>query len=173
MVTSSRCRICMIVWAAVLELYVPTAIAAEPTIVKVVMTEYKFIPDHLELSSGVRYRLHLENAGAELHQFTAPAFFQSTTIENPEVLNADHTDVVLQPHQSKDVIFVPRRRGSYSLVCADHDWAGMVGHITVKKRPSPKLQRPRQMMSRLAIAWFHHPSGGSRSQPYPCRSYTP
>lgn len=132
MVASNRCRTCLFVWVAALGLGVPTAIAAEPTVLKVVMTEYKFIPDHLEFSSGVRYRLHLENAGVELHEFTAPAFFQSSTIENPEVLNADHTDVVLQPHESKDVIFTPHRSGSYSLVCADHDWAGMVGDITVK-----------------------------------------
>jgi plastocyanin len=30
------------------------------------------------------------------------------------------------------VILVPRREGSYGLVCADHDWDGMIGNITVK-----------------------------------------
>jgi uncharacterized cupredoxin-like copper-binding protein len=72
----------------------PTAMANEPTIVNVVMTEYRFTPDHLEFRNGIRYRLYLENAGAELHEFTAPAFFKSSTIENPEGLNADRTDVV-------------------------------------------------------------------------------
>ena len=109
-----------------------SAIAAEPTIITVVMTDYKFNPDHLVFQHGTRYRLHLENAGKELHEFTAADFFKSATIENPEVLNADHTDVVLQPHESKDVVLVPRRQGSYGLVCADHDWDGMIGNITVK-----------------------------------------
>jgi uncharacterized cupredoxin-like copper-binding protein len=109
-----------------------SAIAAEPTIITVVMTDYKFNPDHLVFQHGTRYRLHLENVGKELHEFTAADFFKSATIENPEVLNADHTDVVLQPHESKDVVLVPRRQGSYGLVCADHDWDGMIGNITVK-----------------------------------------
>jgi uncharacterized cupredoxin-like copper-binding protein len=94
----------------------PTAMADEPTIVKVVMTEYRFTPDHLEFRNGIRYRLYLENAGAELHDFAAPAFFKSSTIENPEVPNADRTDVVLQPHESKEVIFIPHQKGSYSLL---------------------------------------------------------
>jgi uncharacterized cupredoxin-like copper-binding protein len=123
---------CLFLWAVEMGLGAPTAMAAEPTVVKVVMTEYMFTPDHLEFQSGVRYRLHLENAGSELHEFTAPAFFKSSTIEDPEVLNADRTDVVLQPHESKDVILVPHQKGSYNLLCADHDWAGMVGQITVK-----------------------------------------
>lgn len=112
--------------------YATRATAAEPTVVTIVMTEYKFIPNHVEFKQGTRYRLHLENSGGELHEFTAAEFFKSATIENPELLNADHTDVVLQPHESKDVILTPRRSGSYSLVCADHDWEGMVGEITVK-----------------------------------------
>jgi hypothetical protein len=54
--------------------------------------------------------MHLENASAELHELTAAAFFKSRTIENPEVLNANRTDLVLQPHErSKDVIFVPHQ----------------------------------------------------------------
>jgi uncharacterized cupredoxin-like copper-binding protein len=126
------CGACLFLWAAGMGLGAPTAMAAEPTFVKVAMIEYKFIPDHLEFRHGIRYRLHLENAGAELHEFTAPAFFKSSTIENPDVLNADCTDVVLQPHESKEVVFVPHQKGSYSLVCADHDWTGMVGRITVK-----------------------------------------
>jgi uncharacterized cupredoxin-like copper-binding protein len=117
---------------AVLPQVAPRATAAEPTTVTVVMTEYKFKPDHVEFQRGTRYRLHLVNSGGELHEFTAAEFFKSTTIENPEVLNADHTDVVLQPHESKDVIFTPHRKAIFNLVCADHDWEGMIGKITVK-----------------------------------------
>jgi uncharacterized cupredoxin-like copper-binding protein len=117
---------------AALPFFAPIAEAAEPITVKVVMNEYRFAPDHLEFRQGVRYRLRLENSGGELHEFTAAAFFKSAQIENAEQLNADHTDVVLQPHESKEVILTPRRKGSFTLVCADHDWEGMVGKITVK-----------------------------------------
>jgi len=53
----------------------PTAMEAESTIVKVVTItiEYEFTPDHLEFRNAIRYRLRLENAGVELHEFTAPA----------------------------------------------------------------------------------------------------
>jgi uncharacterized cupredoxin-like copper-binding protein len=102
---------------------------AEP--VRVVATEYRFEPDHLRFRRGVPYRLHLDNTGAELHEFTAPAFFRTVTLLNPEAL-ADGGDVVLQPKQQKDVFFVPRQPGRYPLACADHDWEGMVGDITVE-----------------------------------------
>jgi uncharacterized cupredoxin-like copper-binding protein len=107
-------------------------LAVEPKTIKVVLSEYKFVPDHIEFQRGARYRLQLENAGGELHEFTAAAFFKSADVENPEVMNADHTDVVLQPHESKDLVLVPLREGTFDLTCADHDWEGMVGKITVK-----------------------------------------
>ena len=128
----ARSGIAAVALAAACMSFAPMAEGAEPITVKVVMSEYKFAPDHLELRQGVRYRLRLENSGGELHEFTAATFFKSVQIENPELLNADHTDVVLQPHESKEVVLTPRRKGSYTLVCADHDWEGMVGKITVK-----------------------------------------
>jgi len=38
----------------------------------------------------------------------------------------------VQPGESKDLFFTPHRPGTYDLRCADHDWNGMVGGITVK-----------------------------------------
>jgi len=108
------------------------ATAAEPERVTVVMTEYTFKPDHVVFQHGHRYRLHLQNSGGELHEFTAAAFFKTAKIENPDAMNADRTDVVLQPHESKDIILTPNRKGTFALVCADHDWEGMIGTITVK-----------------------------------------
>lgn len=98
----------------------------------VVMTEYRFTPAHLDLRQGVRYRLRLENAGAELHEFTAPAFFRAIDVANPEILTAGGQDVVLLPGEEKDVYFIARQPGHYELTCADHDWAGMVGDIAVE-----------------------------------------
>jgi uncharacterized cupredoxin-like copper-binding protein len=108
------------------------AVAAEPVAITVILTEYKFIPDRIVLQSGVRYRLHLQNNGKELHEFTATSFFKSARIENPEVLNVDQTDLVLQPHESKNLFLTPRNKGEFTLICADHDWEGMVGKIVVK-----------------------------------------
>lgn len=108
------------------------AAAPEPVTVNVTMVDYRFEPDHLTFEHGVHYRLHLENHGKETHEFTAPIFFATAQIDNPDVLNREHTEVVMQPGDVKDVFLTPGKAGVYDLRCADHDWDGMVGGITVK-----------------------------------------
>lgn len=108
------------------------AAAPDPTTVNVTMMDYKFVPDHLTFQHGVHYRLHLENHGKETHEFTAPVFFTAAKIDNPDVLNRERTEVVMQPGDVKDVFLTPGKPGTYDLRCADHDWNGMVGGITVK-----------------------------------------
>jgi len=91
-----------------------------------------FVVCVLTFRRGVPYRLHLQNRGRETHEFTAPDFIKSARIRNPKVLNADQTEVVVQPGQAKDFYFVPKTAGRFSLICGDHDWAGMTGGITVE-----------------------------------------
>jgi uncharacterized cupredoxin-like copper-binding protein len=81
---------------------------------------------------GVAYRLHVVNRGHELHELTAPDFFKTVEMRNPEALNREHTELVLQPGDQKDLYFVAKRPGRYDMRCADHDWAGMTGDIFVK-----------------------------------------
>jgi uncharacterized cupredoxin-like copper-binding protein len=99
--------------------------------VTVVAVEYAFLPNDLTFREGVAYRLHLANKGKETHEFTAPDFFKALDMRQPAPLNPDHTEIVLQPGDRKDLYFVAKRPGSYDLRCSDHDWAGMTGHITV------------------------------------------
>jgi len=99
--------------------------------VNVVTTEYGFTPNRLTFRAGTPYRLHLENKGKDTHEFTAPAFLQSAEIRNPDAVNADRTEILVNPGEQKDVYLVPRR-GRYPLSCADHDWAGMTGEIVVE-----------------------------------------
>lgn len=106
--------------------------APAPVKVDVVMVDYEFQPDHLTFERGVYYQLHLENHGKETHEFTAPVFFATAKIDNPEVLNREHTEVLMQPGDKKDLFLTPTKPGTYDLRCADHDWYGMVGGITVK-----------------------------------------
>jgi uncharacterized cupredoxin-like copper-binding protein len=103
-----------------------------PVMISVVMVDYRFEPDHLSFEHDVHYQLHLENHGKETHEFTAPTFFATATIDNPDVLNREHTEVLVDPGESKDLFLTPHRPGTYDLRCADHDWNGMVGGITVK-----------------------------------------
>ncbi len=108
------------------------AAAPDPMTMNVTMIDYEFVPDHLTFRHDVHYRLHLENHGKETHEFTAPTFFATAKIDNPDVLNRDHTEVVMQPGDVKDVFLTPGKPGTYDLRCADHDWNGMVGGITVE-----------------------------------------
>src|SRR4051812_36259127 len=99
--------------------------------VTVVTTEYHFAPDRLTFRRGVPYRLHLENPGHEMHEFTAGDFFKAIQMRNPEVIAAVGPEIVLKPGEQKDLFFVARQTGHYKLICSDHDWAGMVSEITV------------------------------------------
>ena len=100
--------------------------------VSVVTSEYQFNPKKLAFRRGIAYRLHIENRGKETHEFTAPDFFKAVAVRNPEALNADRTEIVVQPGEAKDLDFVPKRAGRFELRCSDHDWAGMTGGIEIK-----------------------------------------
>jgi len=124
--------IAVIVWALI-----PPARAAEVNWltaqpVSLTTVEYAFEPSHLIFRRDIAYRLHVENHGRELHELTAPDFFKAVKLHNPEVLNREHTEIVLQPNEQKDLYFIARRPGQYDMRCADHDWAGMTGDITVE-----------------------------------------
>ena len=110
----------------------PASDWSSPQRVDVVMNDYHFVPDHLTLRYGTVYRLHLVNHGKELHEFTAPAFFAAATMRDPRVLIAGGTEVSVEPGGTVDVDFIPRQVGRFTLICADHDWAGMVGYIVVE-----------------------------------------
>ncbi len=110
----------------------PDADWANAEIVAVTMVNYEFVPDRLSFRRGVPYRLHLENHGSEIHDFSAPEFFKAIELRNPEVLGPYATRIVVRPNEAKDMDFIATRAGSYELTCADHDWAGMTARITVE-----------------------------------------
>jgi uncharacterized cupredoxin-like copper-binding protein len=105
--------------------------AANPPIVTVVMVDNRFQPDHVTFQQGQPYELRLENHGKEMHEFTAPAFFKAATIKDRHLMANGGTDVVVQPGQMVSIFLVAPPKGSYSLICADHDWDGMTGGIAV------------------------------------------
>ena len=51
--------------------------------VDLIMIDYRFIPDRLTFVHDVHYQLHLENHGKETHELTAPTFFATADIDNP------------------------------------------------------------------------------------------
>jgi uncharacterized cupredoxin-like copper-binding protein len=105
---------------------------ARARLITVVTREYRFVPNHLVFRRGLAYRLHVVNRGHELHELTAPEFFKTLEWRGPAALNRDGTELVLQPGEQQDLYFVAPRPGRYDMRCADHDWAGMTGDITVR-----------------------------------------
>jgi uncharacterized cupredoxin-like copper-binding protein len=97
----------------------------------VVMVDNRFEPDHLTFHAGQPYDLRLENRGKEMHEFTAPAFWKAATVKDKRLLVNGGTDVVVQPGQSVQILLIAPPKGHYNLICADHDWDGMVGSIAV------------------------------------------
>lgn len=109
-----------------------SAAAPETESLNLVMVDDRFVPDHITFKHDVHYRLHLENHGKDTHEFTAPTFFATAKIDNPEALNRERTEVVVQPGESKDIFLTPGKPGNYDLRCSDHDWDGMIGGIEVE-----------------------------------------
>ena len=91
----------------------------------------RFVPDHLTFHHGKPYRLHLENDGKDLHEFTAPEFFADAVVRNPDVLAQGGSEAVVQPGNAVTVDLMPINPGTFRLICADNDWDGMVGEIEV------------------------------------------
>lgn len=126
------CSICLTALFAV-ALGIPATRSDTKTItVDLFMVDYKFIPNHLTFHQGMHYRLHMENHGTETHEVTAPTFFATAALDNPDLLNRERTEVVMQPGDTKDLLFTAPKAGTYDLRCSDHDWNGMIGGITVE-----------------------------------------
>jgi uncharacterized cupredoxin-like copper-binding protein len=125
----------LVLGIAALWIFGTPAVAADwsaAQILTVTTGEYEFAPKRLVFKRGVAYRLHIDNRGSEMHEFTAPEFFKDAEIRDPAVLNADRTEIEIPPGKAKDLEFVAQRAGRYKLRCSDHDWAGMIGEITVE-----------------------------------------
>jgi uncharacterized cupredoxin-like copper-binding protein len=113
-------------------LWYHAGLAAAPQRMTVVMVDDRFIPDRIEFRAGVTYRLRLENHGKDMHEFTAPEFFNASRIANRRLLANGGKEMMVQPHETKQIELTPMKAGEYKLICADHDWDGMVGTIVVR-----------------------------------------
>ncbi len=105
---------------------------AKPQVVTVVMVDDRFQPDHVTFHAGQPTELRLENHGKEMHEFTAADFFRTVTVRDKRQLSNSGAEIVVQPGKSARVLLVAHKPGDYKLTCADHDWDGMVGSITVE-----------------------------------------
>jgi plastocyanin len=117
-------------FVAVADVWAADAWAQAKTVV-VVMVDNRFEPDQLTFQAGQPYELRLENRGKDLHEFTAPAFLKAAKIKDKRLLANRGTDVVVQSGRTVRIQLIAPPKGHYDLSCADHDWDGMTGGISV------------------------------------------
>ena len=104
---------------------------AHPQALTVVMVDNSFQPDHVVFKAGQVYELRLVNHGKDMHEFTAPEFWKAATVKDKRQLANAGTDAVVQGGKTVSILLIAPPKGQYKLTCADHDWDGMVGSITV------------------------------------------
>ena len=107
-------------------------------VVKVMLSDFQFEPDHLTFESGKAYRLDIENKSDSTHFFAAEEFFKAVVTEK---LVKDGTSVdrpllkavALAPGETKELLLVPVRKGTYELHCSApfHEALGMTGTIDI------------------------------------------
>lgn len=102
--------------------------------VDLALTEYTFEPSSLSFREGKPYRLHLINRGDQTHDFASKPF--SHAIAAARLVAKDHTtpfprleSIGVSPGDTKDLYFIPVRRGSYTFECEEllHSTFGMSG----------------------------------------------
>lgn len=123
---------------ATIALCAPLAIAgealAQPTVINVQLSEYKFAPMLLTLDHGQAYVLHLSNTGGKDHDLRAKAFFQSVTLAPGSAAKVKNGDVDLDEGESVDIALTPLKPGAYEMHCTQplHAMLGMKGQIIVR-----------------------------------------
>ena len=110
------------------------AALAQPTVINVELSEYKFAPMQLTLTHGQAYVLHLTNTGGKAHDLSAKAFFQTVAFGAGSAAKVKGGDVDLDEGESVDVALTPQTAGTYEMHCTHpfHAMLGMKGQILVR-----------------------------------------
>jgi uncharacterized cupredoxin-like copper-binding protein len=119
--------------ALALTLGLAGAASAQPTVINVQLTEYKFIPAQINLTAGQAYVLHLVNTGGKTHDFQAKAFFATVALAAASASQVHDGDVDLATGETADIALTPQKPGVYPLKCTEpfHEMLGMKGQIVV------------------------------------------
>jgi uncharacterized cupredoxin-like copper-binding protein len=107
---------------------------AQPQVVSVELSSFKFAPAEVALRHGQAYRLHLVNTSGGGHDFAAPEFFAASSIAPKDRGLVVAGKVKLAGKQSVDIVLTPEKAGTYALRCTHflHSGMGMNGRITVQ-----------------------------------------
>ena len=107
---------------------------AQPPVITVQLSEYKFAPAEIDLDHGQSYVLRVVNTGGKAHDLSAKAFFQSVTVAPSSASEVRDGAVELAMGESADVAFTAGAPGTYEMHCTHplHAMLGMKGKIVVR-----------------------------------------
>ena len=109
---------------------------SQTTVVAVVLELFHFHPSELDFVACKPYQLKVISNSRIPHAFTAPDFFKSVKLKNPDtgVLSTpSYEELQLAPGTEIDLLIVPTASGDYPLWCSHkfHPSLGMKGLIHV------------------------------------------
>jgi uncharacterized cupredoxin-like copper-binding protein len=115
-------------------LAVAGAAVAQPTVINIQLSEYKFAPMQLTLERGQAYLLHLTNSGGKSHDLSAKAFFQTVALAPGSAAKVKDGAFDLDEGESADIALTPQKAGTYEMHCTHpfHSMLGMKGQIVVR-----------------------------------------
>jgi len=114
------------------------------TVVSDDLYHFRFHPNELDFETCKPYELKISNTSGRIgHSFTAPDFFKSIKLRNPDtgdMSTPSYEELMLAPQSEIDIQFVPAMAGGYPLWCSHkfHTSLGMKGWIYVYDQQKPQ-----------------------------------
>jgi plastocyanin len=117
---------------------VPVQAQAQPKVVEITATSYKFEPNVITVNEGDRVVVRMRNADARWPHDIASRYFEglSLTVRTGQQRSEEGRKLVrVAPGQTSEFEFTATNPGSYAFICGffTHAFEGMTGSIFVKR----------------------------------------
>jgi plastocyanin len=101
---------------------------------EVVLSNFSFAPNMLQLQRGTSYALHLVNRASGGHSFSAPGLFAAVAVAAADGSKVVSGKVEVPAGQTVDIVFTPTTAGTYPVVCSHflHSTFGMHGEAVIE-----------------------------------------
>lgn len=108
--------------------------AAQPTLLNIHLSNFKFDPAAIELKANSDYALTLTNDGSGGHSFAAKEFFATAKVDAPDQKAMKDGKIEVPGNRSVTIHFRTAGPGTYKVKCthAFHSGFGMKGEIVVR-----------------------------------------
>lgn len=123
-----------ILLAAVALVFGGSAVAQQPIVLNVQLSNFSFTPSDIVLEHGRPYVLRLSNAAGGGHDFTAREFFAAASVAAEDRRYISEGEVEVPPGQVREIHLTAPAAGKYNLKCTHclHKLMGMSGTIIVR-----------------------------------------